>query len=160
MENLRYYTELHWMDRWCDWRSESVAVMTAHYEVPVLLCVGYLAIIFGLQRVMRHRQPFDLSGPLFWWNVVLALFSIFGALAVVPPIVGAVRTVGASFDMCHFGTEVRGLFLFLYLHAIQVAQWIGPLTDFLFLAQCAMDTATGGQSVRASVLPQQDSRAD
>jgi hypothetical protein len=110
-ETARYYVELQWLERFHDWRRAD-RWMADHYEVPAAFCVGYLVVIFVLQRAMRDRKPFDLSGPLFWWNLVLAAFSIFGAIATVPYILQEVlHGAGASADMCLYYTEVLPSFL-------------------------------------------------
>lgn len=105
-ETARYYVELQWLERFHDWRRAD-RWMADHYEVPAALCVGYLVVIFVLQRAMRERKPFDLSGPLFYWNLVLAAFSILGAIATVPYIaLEVLHGAGASADMCLYYTEV------------------------------------------------------
>ncbi len=97
-ETARYYVELQWLERFHDWRRAD-RWMADHYEVPAALCVGYLVVIFVLQRAMRARKPFDLSGPLFWWNFLLAAFSILGAIATVPYIaLEVLHGAGASAD--------------------------------------------------------------
>jgi hypothetical protein len=105
-ETARYYVELQWLERFHDWRRAD-RWMADHYEVPAALCLGYLVVIFVLQRAMRERKPFDLSGPLFWWNFLLAAFSILGAIATVPYIaLEVLHGAGASADMCLYYTEV------------------------------------------------------
>ncbi|TKR71756.1 hypothetical protein L596_019304 [Steinernema carpocapsae] len=38
----------------------------------------YVVAVFGIQRLMRHREPFQLKWPLVLWNATLAVFSGFG----------------------------------------------------------------------------------
>jgi hypothetical protein len=43
----------------------------------------YVLIVFGGQRIMRDRKPFDLRGWLAAWNLVLAVFSVAGSLRLI-----------------------------------------------------------------------------
>jgi len=127
-ETARYYVELQWLERFHDWRRAD-RWMADHYEVPAAFCVGYLVVIFVLQRAMRDRKPFDLSGSLFWWNFLLAAFSIFGAIATVPYIVQEVlHGAGASTDMCLYYTEAKNPWVYLFC-----LSKIPELVDTLFI---------------------------
>ena len=45
--------------------------------------------MFVGQKVMRHREAFDLKPLVVLWNMLLAAFSVAGALVVVPTVIGA-----------------------------------------------------------------------
>ena len=56
----------------------------------------YLAVIFGLRRVMRDRKPFDLRGLLIAWNAILAVFSILGVYRCVPEFISIIYHEGLA----------------------------------------------------------------
>ncbi len=60
----------------------------------------YVVGIFGGQKVMASRQPFDLKWPLAYWNLLLSLFSIVGALRVVPHLAYLLATKGPAAVAC------------------------------------------------------------
>jgi hypothetical protein len=50
-----------------------------------------VAFVFAGQAIMKSRQPFDLKWLVVLWNVILAVFSIWGAIAVTPEIYGWIK---------------------------------------------------------------------
>lgn len=59
---------------------------TDNWQWSVYIGVFYVAFIFGCQRVMRHREAFDLRKPLALWNFGMAAFSLFAFFRVFPEI--------------------------------------------------------------------------
>eukprot|EP01087_Luapelamoeba_hula_P013417 TRINITY_DN382_c0_g2_i2.p1 TRINITY_DN382_c0_g2~~TRINITY_DN382_c0_g2_i2.p1 ORF type:complete len:310 (-),score=56.99 TRINITY_DN382_c0_g2_i2:152-991(-) len=110
-----------------DWRN-AYAYMDAHMEIPVIICVVYVVVIFGLQRVMKHRKAFDLTGPLVLWNALLAAFSMIGSYYVVPAIVKHVAEVGITGDMCEVVSEYQNPWVFYFC-----ISKIPELIDTLFI---------------------------
>ena len=55
-----------------------------HMWVPLLLSLGYVVVVFGIQWAMESRPEFDLRLPLAYWSLLLALFSLGGSLRTVP----------------------------------------------------------------------------
>jgi hypothetical protein len=105
--------ELKWIDRFHDWRHAHLW-MDEHYEVPAVLCLAYVVVIFGIKHIMKDRKPFDLQFPLFWWNVFLSTFSIGGALCTVPHIIHEVSNHGFSSDMCTTTSEMANPWVYLF----------------------------------------------
>lgn len=108
--------------------------MAVHYEVPVILSVVYLVVVYGLRYLMsgKDTKPFDLRVPLIIWNFLLAAFSIAGALYVVPAILSF--TFGEAngnliADMCTVRTEAANPWVFYF-----ILSKIPELIDTLFLA--------------------------
>jgi len=66
-----------------DWQ-ETVRWMHRDWWVPHVTGVMYIAVIFGLQAIMKDKKPFDLRRELFWWNAALGIFSIFGFFRIAP----------------------------------------------------------------------------
>lgn len=62
--------------------------------------VLYVVGIFGGQKLMEKRQPFDLKWPLAYWNLLLSVFSIMGMLRVVPHLFYLLATKGPSVVAC------------------------------------------------------------
>lgn len=44
----------------------------------------YLVTIFSLQYWMRSRESYNLRTPLFYWNILLSIFSILGTFRCAP----------------------------------------------------------------------------
>jgi len=102
-----------WEEIYPDWR-EACVFMAEHVEIPVAFCVAYIVVIFGGRILMKHREPFDLTGLLGYWNVLLALFSMTGAYYVVPPIVLNVMEKGVTADMCDLTSEHANPWVFYF----------------------------------------------
>lgn len=65
---------------WKDWGTWG----TINWHCPIVAGTIYLITIFGLDKWMRHRPALKLKWPLFFWNVVLGLFSIMGFIRTSP----------------------------------------------------------------------------
>lgn len=64
--------------------SEYYRIIRDNPIVPVVATALYLLMVFGGQAIMANRKPFNLKKLTAWWNLFLALFSIIGAVRVVP----------------------------------------------------------------------------
>lgn len=49
---------------------------------PFVASAVYVALIFGLEKYMENRKPFDLRTPLIWWNAALGLAKDFLKIAI------------------------------------------------------------------------------
>jgi len=76
----------------------------------------YVIVIFGGQRWMRSRPPFKLKIPLFLWNSVLSVFSIFGAFRTVPELYNAIVNYDLTYSVCDssFYHGSSGFWAFLF----------------------------------------------
>lgn len=79
------------------WHQEWLA---NHMHVPMLLCLLYVVVVFGIQAWLRQRAAFDLKYPLALWSFSLAAFSAWGSLRTVPALFGVVRSRGAAHAIC------------------------------------------------------------
>lgn len=70
------------------------------HHTQIASVVLYVVGIFGGQKLMANRQPFDLKWPLAYWNLLLSLFSIMGALRVVPHLAYLLATQGPAVVAC------------------------------------------------------------
>jgi elongation of very long chain fatty acids protein 6 len=60
----------------------------------------YILLIFGGQHYMKDRQAFNLRLPLITWNIMLAVFSLVGAIRTVPELLDSVTQHGWSHSVC------------------------------------------------------------
>jgi len=88
--------------------------MSEHYEVPVIVSIAYVVIIFGIQALMKHRNPFDLKQPLAVWNSSLAIFSMIGAYYVVPAVLTVWLRDGFSAELCSFESEQSNPWVYFF----------------------------------------------
>ena len=63
--------------------------------------VIYLVVIFGIQYWMCNREPFKLRRLLLAWNLMLAVFSIFGALRSYPEFFHGIANFGFQHTICN-----------------------------------------------------------
>jgi elongation of very long chain fatty acids protein 6 len=124
MEALNNFIEQH-----TDWRNWA-PWMREHYSVAYSICVAYVVIIFGIQWIMKDERikPFELRKPLIIWNIILATFSIIGALNVVPAHINTLMTEGLSGDLCGPTSELSNPWVCLFC-----LSKIPELLDTLFL---------------------------
>ena len=57
----------------------------------------YLLVIAGLSRWMRQKKRYEVKGLLVFWNLGLALFSIFASVRLIPEFVRILSDQGG----CH-----------------------------------------------------------
>jgi hypothetical protein len=69
-----------------------------HYSF--YLSVVYLITIFSIQKLMENRKAFNLRGCLTAWNILLALFSIFGTIRVGPEFIHVLFNQGVKASYC------------------------------------------------------------
>jgi elongation of very long chain fatty acids protein 6 len=124
MEVLNNFIEEH-----TDWRSWA-AWMSDHYSVAYGICAAYVVVIFGIQWLMKDEKikGFELRKPLIIWNILLAAFSIIGALNVVPAHFATLMTHGLAADMCTTTSEIANPWVCLFC-----LSKIPELIDTLFL---------------------------
>jgi len=60
----------------------------------------YLVMIFGGQHLMADRKPFQLRTPLIIWNLLLSIFSIFGAARTLPEFIFTFSNRGIYHSLC------------------------------------------------------------
>lgn len=61
-----------------------VSFSRRNYWLAPISTVLYLIFVWLGPRLMANRKPFDLRGPLKYWNLLLAIFSVFGLVRVAP----------------------------------------------------------------------------
>lgn len=73
-----------------------------HYSIP--LVVLYAVTVYGLNKFMVNRKPYNLRTPMFIWNAALAIFSIFGVIRTVPEFVYVLSHNGLKSSACTQGS--------------------------------------------------------
>eukprot|EP00211_Chloroparvula_japonica_P007191 CAMPEP_0119130884 /NCGR_PEP_ID=MMETSP1310-20130426/9018_1 /TAXON_ID=464262 /ORGANISM="Genus nov. species nov., Strain RCC2339" /LENGTH=319 /DNA_ID=CAMNT_0007121423 /DNA_START=180 /DNA_END=1139 /DNA_ORIENTATION=+ len=90
----------------------------SEYHYPLLASMLlYLPVVFGIKYIMKDKKPFDLQYPLILWNFIMALFSTFCFLYVLPMAFNNFKELGWSMSVCgrwclSYGEEAFLVFLF------------------------------------------------
>jgi len=88
-------------------------------HVSLVSSVIYIILTFGIKSYMRDRPGFQLRGPLFCWNVTLAVFSIIGSIRTIPDLVGALSNEGWTYSICDSSvyTGHLGIWVFVFVYS-------------------------------------------
>jgi len=68
--------------------------MEENWTLSVYAVAIYIPSIFLLQRLMKNRSPFNLKTPLALWNLIIAIFSFYGALRCAQELLYVLSTPG------------------------------------------------------------------
>lgn len=74
--------------------------MAENWTNGFYVCAVYVALVFGIRRLMRDRVAFRLKGPLILWNVMLSTFSIVGFTRTAPELYRALSAYGLHHSVC------------------------------------------------------------
>ena len=99
------------------WRSHSVKFFDDHFIFLAISLLAYPPVIFGLVQFMKNREPFDLRVPLILWNLFLALFSLLGAIYMIPLFPIALSEYGWWTSVCSrwcYGIGGNAFLVFLF----------------------------------------------
>lgn len=77
--------------------------MSTTLYIPFTAAAIYLSFIYLGRQYMKSRPPFDLRKLLFLWNIALAVFSLWGSIAITPSLVHALTKYGISYTACNTG---------------------------------------------------------
>lgn len=91
------------------------AIVNQLWWVPLLACALYLALVWYGKKWMEKRAPFGLRGPLFVWNLCLAIFSITGAVVELPLLLSNIRDKGFDSSVCNSAIHYTPLLSFFAL---------------------------------------------
>ena len=72
-----------------------------NWTCSIKATVAYLLIIYGTRRLMRNREKFDLRRALALWNLILAVFSVVGAMRMWPVIYEIYQKHGFKGAVCY-----------------------------------------------------------
>jgi elongation of very long chain fatty acids protein 6 len=99
------------------WERNSVAFFNRHFYVFAIALALYLPVIFGIQRYMRDRPPFELRVPLIAWNWVMCLFSLWGTWYCFPSFIPSLMESGWWGSLCTrwcFSYNAAAFLVFLF----------------------------------------------
>ncbi|CAP37099.1 Protein CBR-ELO-6 [Caenorhabditis briggsae] len=72
------------------------------------ISMAYVVVIFGIKAAMVNRKPFDLTGPLNYWNAALAIFSTAGSVFTSFGLLHEFVTRGFFESYIHIGDFYNG----------------------------------------------------
>ncbi|KHN74748.1 Putative fatty acid elongation protein 4 [Toxocara canis] len=79
----------------------STLLLQKYWYHSMTISFVYFVTVKLLQRFMRHREPFQLNRPLFFWNASLAIFSIIGFIRSVEDTIYSLYYLGLFPSMCY-----------------------------------------------------------
>lgn len=94
-ENLTYHFPFEEVDPYY-WYS----LCKDNWQMPFYFGAVYIMVIYGIQAYLKNRQAFELRMPLFWWNLSLGVFSIFGFVRIFPGFLKALDQFGFYSSIC------------------------------------------------------------
>ena len=97
---------------------DAYGFLNSAWWVPLVACSVYLILVWCGKEWMKKREPFGLRGPLFVWNLSLAVFSIIGASVEIPPLFRYIREYGFSYSVCNTEAHSNPLFSFFCFVAV------------------------------------------
>ncbi|KPM03394.1 Elongation of very long chain fatty acids-like protein 1 [Sarcoptes scabiei] len=89
----------------------------------------YLVTIFSLQYWMRSRESYNLRTPLFYWNILLSIFSILGTFRCAPEFFDIILNEGiaASFTKSSYYKDYRLTLWYLWFTVSKAFELIDTL---------------------------------
>jgi elongation of very long chain fatty acids protein 6 len=93
---------------------------SVNYSIPIAVVVVYLLMCYYGSTYMSSRKPFNIINQLAVWNFVLAVFSIYGTLRVVPHLLFKLSEMTFEESICdsahsYFGAGAAGLSVQLFI---------------------------------------------
>jgi len=75
--------------------------MIERWHNSFFYALAYLFLIYTGQIYMKNKPRFELRLWLAAWNTLLALFSIFGAIRVLPELIYVISRYGFKYSICN-----------------------------------------------------------
>jgi len=72
----------------------------SNYYIPAMLVILYVIVIFGIKAYMKDRPFIDMRVPQMYWNSLLAIFSICGAIRMLPFMLAFLYYQGTTAALC------------------------------------------------------------
>lgn len=90
-----------------------------NYVIPIAAVVAYLLFCYFGQIIMKNTSPFGLNGTLALWNLFLSLFSLYGAVRMVPHTIWLLSTRTFEETICDpayssYGSGAAGFAVLLF----------------------------------------------
>ncbi|CAD5220929.1 unnamed protein product [Bursaphelenchus okinawaensis] len=74
--------------------------MQENWHHSIALSTFYIISLYAGQKIMESRKPFYLEGPLFYWNMFLAVFSLSGVVRMTPEMFWSVGSNSFEYSIC------------------------------------------------------------
>uniref|UniRef100_A0A0N4ZDS8 Elongation of very long chain fatty acids protein n=1 Tax=Parastrongyloides trichosuri TaxID=131310 RepID=A0A0N4ZDS8_PARTI len=89
---------------------EDYAIKWTKERIPFVfqVVILYLIVIFGIQRFMKNREPFQLTIPLAIWNGMLTIYSIWSCWNLKDDFFRTVYNKGFVKSWCVLGNYSHG----------------------------------------------------
>jgi hypothetical protein len=82
--------------------------ISSNWWIPYTSLALYISMIIFLPRIMKNRPVKNLSKPLAYWNLFLAVYSTMGAIRVVPHLLWFVSTHTFKETVCTAPYRING----------------------------------------------------
>lgn len=79
----------------------STVWMQRNWIHSITLSAVYALVIFWGQKIMKTKANLELQIPLVFWNALLAVFSIFGAVRMSPEFIYVLKNFGFQYSICN-----------------------------------------------------------
>ena len=104
--------------------------MARNWKSSFAISAVYILLILVGRNVMKNRPRYELRTPLILWNLMLATFSIFGAIRAWPEFYNSIFNRGIVYSVCsdNYGYGVSGYWAYLF-----IMSKLPELVDTLFI---------------------------
>jgi len=82
--------------------------ISSNWWIPYTSLALYISMIIFLPRIMKNRPVKNLSKPLAYWNLFLAVYSTMGAIRVAPHLLWFVSTHTFKETVCTAPYRING----------------------------------------------------
>lgn len=74
--------------------------MAQWWWMSIIFTIIYLLLIYYGRQFMETRKPYELRRSLMIWNVFLVVFSVFGTIRCLPPLIYSLRYESFESTIC------------------------------------------------------------
>lgn len=91
--------------------------MMDNWSKSILYSFIYILTIFGGKLYMSNKPKYELKFLLTLWNIILAVFSIIGAIRVLPELTHSLINYGFEYSVCDnsYAYGVSGFWSFMFI---------------------------------------------
>ncbi len=91
--------------------------MKSNWRLSILVSIIYIVLVGLSKHWMQSRPKYELRVPLITWNAILAVFSITGAIRVLPEFFYALTHHGIVYSVCDGGYAygLTGFWAFMFV---------------------------------------------
>jgi hypothetical protein len=120
-EVFSFLTPFHWESEFTFNHDESYSRLSRLLPYAAFYAsMLYVVMVFGGQYIMQSFKPLNLKWPLAVWNLFLSIFSVVGAVRVIPHLFYGLYSNEISYFFCRnsynaFLTGPSGLWMLLFV---------------------------------------------